>query len=43
MEQYGNMEIVNSSTGHKACLTFKQAGVMSKDLHRVEGFISDKS
>lgn len=42
MEQYGNMEIVNHSTGHKAYLTFKQAGGNSKDLHRVEGFITDK-
>lgn len=43
MEQYGNMEIINHSTGHKAHLTFKSAGWNSKDLHRVEGYISDKS
>lgn len=42
MEQCGNMEIINHSTGHKANLTFKPAGVNSKDLHRVEGFISDR-
>ncbi|KAJ8918761.1 hypothetical protein NQ315_015081 [Exocentrus adspersus] len=43
MEQVGNMEIVNHTTGHKANLTFKSAGNNNKDLHRVEGFISDKS
>ncbi|GJQ68247.1 hypothetical protein Trydic_g10772 [Trypoxylus dichotomus] len=42
IEQYGNMEIINHSTGHKACLTFKQAGGNGRDLHRVEGFIMDK-
>ncbi|XP_018577884.1 oxysterol-binding protein-related protein 2 [Anoplophora glabripennis] len=43
MEQVGNMEIVSYATGHRANLTFKSAGGNSKDLHRVEGFISDKS
>nr|XP_023016249.1 oxysterol-binding protein-related protein 2-like [Leptinotarsa decemlineata] len=43
MEQVGNMEITSHSSGHKAHLTFKQAGGNSKDLHRVEGFITDKS
>lgn len=43
MEQHGNMEIVNHSNGHRANLTFKPAGSNSKDLHRVEGIISDKS
>ena len=43
MEQCGTMEIVNHSTGHKAHLTFKPAGWNSKDLHRVEGYIMDKS
>lgn len=42
MEQYGTMEVVNHTTGHKAILTFKPAGWASKDLHRVEGFITDK-
>lgn len=42
MEQYGSMEVVNHSTGHRALLTFKPAGWTSKDLHRVEGFIVDK-
>ncbi|XP_037911232.1 oxysterol-binding protein-related protein 1 isoform X2 [Hermetia illucens] len=43
MEQYGTMEVVNHTTGHKAILTFKPAGWASKDLHRVEGFITDKN
>lgn len=43
MEQYGNMEIVNHAKGYKANLTFKPAGSNSKDLHRVEGYIQDKS
>ncbi|XP_022915451.1 oxysterol-binding protein-related protein 1 [Onthophagus taurus] len=43
MEQYGNMEITNHSNGLKACLTFKPAGVHSKDIHKVEGYIQDKS
>lgn len=43
MEQYGTMEILNHSTGHKAHLTFKTAGWNSKDLHCVEGYIADKS
>lgn len=43
MEQHGNMEIVNHSTGHRANLTFKPARSNSKDLHHVEGFIADKS
>uniref|UniRef100_A0A1B6J4L6 Oxysterol-binding protein n=2 Tax=Homalodisca liturata TaxID=320908 RepID=A0A1B6J4L6_9HEMI len=42
IEQYGTMEIINHSTGHRAVLTFKPAGWFSKDLHRVEGFIMDK-
>ncbi|XP_014252702.1 oxysterol-binding protein-related protein 1 isoform X2 [Cimex lectularius] len=42
IEQYGTMEIVNTSTGHKGVLSFKPAGWFSKDLHRVEGFITDK-
>jgi len=29
-------------TGYRAILTFKPAGWFSKDLHRVEGFITDK-
>ncbi|ENN76797.1 hypothetical protein YQE_06638, partial [Dendroctonus ponderosae] len=41
MEQCGNMEIVSNS-GYKANLTFKQARGSSKNLHRIEGHISDK-
>ncbi|CAG9855398.1 unnamed protein product [Phyllotreta striolata] len=45
MEQVGNMEITSFASGLKAQLTFKQAGgnSNSKDLHRVEGFLYDKS
>ncbi|KAF7267101.1 hypothetical protein GWI33_019598 [Rhynchophorus ferrugineus] len=43
MEQCGTMEIVSHLSGYKAHLTFKQAGGNSKDLHKVEGYISDKS
>lgn len=42
IEQYGTMEIVNKQNGLKAVLTFKPAGWASKDLHRVEGTISNK-
>jgi len=42
MEQYGTMEIVNHSTGHRAVMHFKPAGSIHKDLHRVEGSIQDK-
>ncbi|XP_030746243.1 oxysterol-binding protein-related protein 2 [Sitophilus oryzae] len=43
MEQCGTMEIINHSLGYRAHLTFKQAGGSSRDLHRVEGYITDKS
>ncbi|XP_071441573.1 oxysterol-binding protein-related protein 1-like isoform X2 [Hetaerina americana] len=42
IEQYGTMEVINQKTGHRAILTFKPAGWYSKDLHRVEGFVTDK-
>ncbi|XP_067010631.1 oxysterol-binding protein-related protein 2 isoform X2 [Anabrus simplex] len=42
MEQYGTMEVHNHTTGHRAVLTFRPAGWFSKDLHRVEGFITDR-
>ncbi|XP_066247528.1 oxysterol-binding protein-related protein 2 [Euwallacea similis] len=42
MEQCGTMEIIGHNTGYKAILTFKQARGSSKNLHRVEGFITDK-
>lgn len=43
MEQYGTMEIVCHQTGYRVTLTFKPAGWNSKDLHRIEGFISDRN
>lgn len=42
MEQVGNMEIISHNSGYKGNLTFKQAGGSGKNLHRVEGFITDK-
>lgn len=42
MEQVGNMEIISHNSGYRANLTFKQAGGSSKNLHRVEGFVTDK-
>ncbi|XP_076133442.1 oxysterol-binding protein-related protein 2b [Alosa pseudoharengus] len=43
IEQYGTVEIVNHSTGDKCVLNFKPCGMFGKDLHRVEGYIQDKS
>lgn len=43
IEQYGTMEVVSHEHGLKATLTFKTAGAGNKDLHRVEGYISDRS
>lgn len=42
IEQYGNIDIINHSTGHRASLHFKPATWGSKDLHRIEGYIMDK-
>lgn len=42
IEQYGTMEVVSHEHGLKATLTFKSAGAGNKDLHRVEGYISDR-
>lgn len=42
MEQVGNMEIISYNSGFRANLTFKQAGGSSKNLHRVEGIVTDK-
>ncbi|XP_066152873.1 oxysterol-binding protein-related protein 2 [Euwallacea fornicatus] len=42
MEQCGTMEIIGHTTGYKATLNFKQARGSSKNLHKVEGFITDK-
>ncbi|KAK5611515.1 Oxysterol-binding protein- protein 2 [Crenichthys baileyi] len=43
IEQYGTVEIVNHSTGDKCILNFKPCGMFGKDLHKVEGYIQDKS
>ncbi|TRY84013.1 hypothetical protein DNTS_013560 [Danionella cerebrum] len=43
IEQYGNVEILNHSTGEKCVLNFKPCGMFGKELHRVEGYIQDKS
>ncbi|KAK9979954.1 hypothetical protein ABG768_013357 [Culter alburnus] len=43
IEQYGNVEIINHKTGERCCLTFKSCGIFGKELHKVEGYILDKS
>ncbi|XP_067096283.1 oxysterol-binding protein-related protein 2-like [Osmerus mordax] len=43
IEQYGTVEILNHSTGEKCVLNFKPCGLFGKELHRVEGYIQDKS
>ncbi|XP_056271467.1 oxysterol-binding protein-related protein 1 isoform X2 [Pseudoliparis swirei] len=43
IEQYGNMEVVNHRTGERCCLNFKPCGLFGKELHKVEGFILDRS
>uniref|UniRef100_A0A673C3I4 Oxysterol-binding protein n=1 Tax=Sphaeramia orbicularis TaxID=375764 RepID=A0A673C3I4_9TELE len=43
IEQYGNMEIYNHRTGERCCLNFKPCGLFGKELHKVEGYILDKS
>ncbi|XP_062868500.1 oxysterol-binding protein-related protein 1 isoform X2 [Trichomycterus rosablanca] len=43
IEQYGNVEVVNHSTGEKCVLSFKPCGLFGKELHKVEGYIQDKS
>ncbi|XP_070766535.1 oxysterol-binding protein-related protein 2b [Enoplosus armatus] len=43
IEQYGTVEIVNHSTGDKCVLNFKPCGMFFKELHKVEGYIQDKS
>ncbi|KAJ3588878.1 hypothetical protein NHX12_009732 [Muraenolepis orangiensis] len=43
IEQYGTVEILNHSTGDKCVLNFKSCGMFGKELHRVEGYIQDKS
>uniref|UniRef100_A0A672QTW1 Oxysterol-binding protein n=1 Tax=Sinocyclocheilus grahami TaxID=75366 RepID=A0A672QTW1_SINGR len=43
IEQYGNVEIINHKTGERCRLTFKPCGIFGKELHKVEGYILDKS
>uniref|UniRef100_A0A8C5CVA6 Oxysterol-binding protein n=1 Tax=Gadus morhua TaxID=8049 RepID=A0A8C5CVA6_GADMO len=43
IEQYGNMEVINHKTGEKCCLIFKPCGLFGRELHKVEGYILDKS
>ncbi|XP_055611137.1 oxysterol-binding protein-related protein 2 isoform X2 [Uranotaenia lowii] len=43
IEQYGMMEVTSHQHGLKAMLNFKTAGSGNKDLHRVEGYISDRN
>ncbi|XP_060063801.1 oxysterol-binding protein-related protein 1-like [Ylistrum balloti] len=43
IEHYGVMEILCHKTGWKSILNFKQSGWFGKDLHKVEGYIYDKS
>ncbi|XP_061682079.1 oxysterol-binding protein-related protein 2-like isoform X3 [Syngnathoides biaculeatus] len=43
IEQYGSVEVLNHRTGEKCCLNFKPCGLFGKELHKVEGYILDKS
>ncbi|XP_039768765.1 oxysterol-binding protein-related protein 2 isoform X2 [Ornithorhynchus anatinus] len=43
IEQYGTVEILNHRTGDKCVLNFKSCGLFGKELHKVEGYIQDKS
>uniref|UniRef100_W5KPG2 Oxysterol-binding protein n=1 Tax=Astyanax mexicanus TaxID=7994 RepID=W5KPG2_ASTMX len=43
IEQYGNVEVINHKTGERCALTFKSCGIFGKELHKVEGYILDKS
>ncbi|XP_055332802.1 oxysterol-binding protein-related protein 1-like [Paramacrobiotus metropolitanus] len=43
IEQYGTMEIINHTTGLSCIMTFHPAGWSNKDLHRVNGYVVDKS
>uniref|UniRef100_A0A8C7KHX6 Oxysterol-binding protein n=2 Tax=Oncorhynchus TaxID=8016 RepID=A0A8C7KHX6_ONCKI len=43
IEQYGNVEVLNHKTGERCCLNFKPCGLFGKELHKVEGYILDKS
>ncbi|XP_071803904.1 oxysterol-binding protein-related protein 1-like isoform X3 [Asterias amurensis] len=41
IEMYGLLELTNHKTGHKCFLQFKPAGWFGRDLHKVEGYITD--
>uniref|UniRef100_A0A8C9SQD8 Oxysterol-binding protein n=1 Tax=Scleropages formosus TaxID=113540 RepID=A0A8C9SQD8_SCLFO len=43
IEQYGNVEVVNHKTGERCSIIFKRCGLFGKELHKVEGYILDKS
>uniref|UniRef100_A0A8C7KHY4 Oxysterol-binding protein n=1 Tax=Oncorhynchus kisutch TaxID=8019 RepID=A0A8C7KHY4_ONCKI len=43
IEQYGNVEVINHKTGERCSLIFKPCGLFGKELHKVEGYILDKS
>ncbi|XP_035527412.1 oxysterol-binding protein-related protein 1-like isoform X2 [Morone saxatilis] len=43
IEQYGNVEVLNHKTGERCSMTFKPCGLFGKELHKVEGYILDKS
>ncbi|KAG7455198.1 hypothetical protein MATL_G00254010 [Megalops atlanticus] len=43
IEQYGNVEVINHKTGERCSITFKPCGLFGKELHKVEGYILDKS
>uniref|UniRef100_A0A5F8G316 Oxysterol-binding protein n=1 Tax=Monodelphis domestica TaxID=13616 RepID=A0A5F8G316_MONDO len=43
IEQYGTVEILNHRTGDKCILNFKPCGLFGKELHKIEGYIQDKS
>ncbi|XP_067109095.1 oxysterol-binding protein-related protein 1-like isoform X4 [Osmerus mordax] len=43
IEQYGNVEVINHKTGERCSLTFRPCGLFGKELHKVEGYILDKS
>ncbi|XP_074066513.1 oxysterol-binding protein-related protein 2 isoform X3 [Macrotis lagotis] len=43
IEQYGTVEILNHRTGDKCVLNFKPCGLFGKELHKIEGYIQDKS
>ncbi|KAG8014410.1 Oxysterol-binding protein-related protein 1 [Nibea albiflora] len=43
IEQYGSVEVINHKTGERCSMSFKPCGLFGKELHKVEGYILDKS